>query len=90
MNFEVPNNIEGTYYLALRAADAAGNDTGVPTGNGTASFMFDVTRPGLPGETVSPNCANNSALPFHISYSGASDAGSGSGWTMFGYGIARS
>ncbi|HOV34160.1 MAG TPA: Ig-like domain repeat protein, partial [Candidatus Hydrogenedens sp.] len=78
VDFTIPGSVQGTYYLGLRAADAAGNDTGVPTGNGSVSFMFDVTRPlNLTNVTISPTVANVSSLPIQVSYVGAADADSG-------------
>ncbi|MGC8846018.1 MAG: hypothetical protein ACP5QY_09225, partial [Candidatus Hydrogenedens sp.] len=85
-NFTVPGNQEGTYYLALRAVDSAGNDTGVPVGNGSASFVFDVTRPlNLSSVTITPPYVNDSSLPVQVSYTGAGDALSGLDYVRLWY-----
>ncbi len=86
VDFSIPGNVEGVYYLALRAVDLAGNDTGAPVGNGLTSFMYDVTRPlNLSSVSIAPEYVNDSGLPVRVSYTGAADALSGLDYVRLWY-----
>lgn len=65
---------EGAYHFAVRVTDNAGNASPVPSGTGAWTYIHDLTPPTLPSLSVAPFV---NQLPITISYSGASDSGSG-------------
>lgn len=65
---------EGIYYFALQAADAAGNVSAAPTGNGLAQTILDATAPSGGTVVVAPYYT---AGPIAVAYSGVTDGGSG-------------
>jgi len=65
---------DGTYASALRTKDKAGNESPVPSGQGSDSTVYDSTAP-TPGTATGPQYARQG--PISVSYSGANDSGSG-------------
>ncbi|HOQ33427.1 MAG TPA: hypothetical protein PLA12_13090, partial [Candidatus Hydrogenedens sp.] len=73
ITFAPPGGTNGRYYFDLRACDAAGNCSAMPSGNGQDNTLFD-TAPPTNGTASSPAY---SKWPVLVNYSGASDALSG-------------
>ncbi len=65
---------DDSYSFATQAQTAAGGKTATPAGSGDTTTVFDTTAP-TGGKLTSPTFTRT--VPFTVTYSGATDAGSG-------------
>lgn len=69
-----PSDGNGTYYFMLVAEDNAGNRSTAATGDGDDNVLFDNVNPGITFGSA-PEYSNGGSID--VSYSGATDLGSG-------------
>jgi hypothetical protein len=65
---------DGSYQFAVQAEDNAGNTSAAPSGLGSLGLTFDGTAPTAPTVTAPTRVSSS---PITVSYTGASDQGSG-------------